>query len=315
LDNLAKRRAPWEPSSGNERDGIVKVFLTGGSGYIGQVVIATLIRHGHSVEALARNKRASVMLDGLGAAPVAGQLGDLDVLRTAAARVGAVIHLAQADSADAELAAATALQDGVGAGPYIHTGGTWVYGDTDGVADEAAPWNPPAVVAWRQPVESTVLGRVARAEHPVVIRPGLVYGGQNRLIDAFFATPAKTAGAVSYIGDGANHWALVHVDDVAELYVAALNARAGSDFIGVSGVNPTAKDVAAAVSRGVGLGGKTTSITLEQARATMGPIADAFALDQQLTPARAGSELGWVPHHTEPLDVLARGLRSAGRLP
>jgi hypothetical protein len=39
----------------------------------------------------------------------------------------------------------------------------------------------------------------------------------------------------------------------------------------------------------------------------MGPIADAFALDQQLSPANAGAELGWEPKHTDPLAVLARG--------
>ena len=45
-----------------------------------------------------------------------------------------------------DLAAATALQDGVGAGTYVYTGGSWVYGDTDGVQDETAPWNPPGLV-------------------------------------------------------------------------------------------------------------------------------------------------------------------------
>ena len=70
---------------------------------------------------------------------------------------------------------------------------------------------------------------------------------------------------------------------------------------------PTAKEVAEAAARGAGLDGKTVSITLEQARADMGPIADAFALDQRLTSAKARRELGWVPAHADPLGVLARG--------
>ncbi|WP_089106931.1 hypothetical protein [Streptomyces hyaluromycini] len=36
------------------------------------------------------------------------------------------------------------------------------------------------------------------------------------------------------IGDGSHHWALVQVDDIAELYVLALNAPAGSVYAGVS---------------------------------------------------------------------------------
>ncbi|MFG2357197.1 NAD-dependent epimerase/dehydratase family protein [Streptomyces sp. NPDC048521] len=285
----------------------MKVFLTGGSGYIGKATITALIRHGHTVEALARNERAADAVGALGAVPVLGGLGDLGVLNAAAARAEAVVHLAQADSGEADLAAAAAMQDGIGTGTYVHTGGTWVYGDTHGVADETAPWNPPALVAWRRPVEEAVLGRAERGGRPVVIQPGLLYGGENRLIDLFFTAPGKDAGAIPYIGDGGNHWALVHVDDIAELYVRALRAKAGSVYVGVGGVNPTAKEVALAVSRGAGLEGKIASISLEQAREQMGAVADAFALDQQFAPSRARAELGWTPAHTDPLAVLGRG--------
>lgn len=99
----------------------------------------------------------------------------------------------------------------------------------------------------------------------------------------------------------------MHIDDIAELYVAALKAAPGAVYVGVGGVNPTAKDCALALSRATGIDGKVVSISLEQARERMGPIADAFALDQRFTPARARAELGWVPTHTDPLAVLGRG--------
>jgi nucleoside-diphosphate-sugar epimerase len=285
----------------------MQVFVTGGSGYIGKAVVQALTRHGHTVRALARSERAAEAVRAFGAEPVRGGLTDLGVLNEAAARAGAVIHLAQAETGEEDLAAATAMQDGAGAGTYIHTGGTWVYGDTGGLVDEDAPWNPPALVAWRRPVEDAVLARADRGGRPVVIRPGLLYGGDNRLIDIFFTQPGREAGAIAYIGDGSQHWALVHVEDIAELYVAALRAGAGSVYAGVGGVNPTARECAEAISRGVGLGGKTRSISLEEARATMGGVADAFALDQQLTPARARAELGWTPAYTDPLAVFAQG--------
>ncbi len=283
----------------------MKVFLTGGSGYIGRATIAELRRQGHTVEALARSERAEEAVVTAGATAVLGGLADLEVLNHAAARAEAVIHLAQASTAEEDLAAATAMQDGVGAGTYVHTGGSWVYGDTDGVQDETAPWNPPAVVAWRKPVEDAVLARAADGGRPVIVQPGLLYGGDNRLIDIFFVQPGVRNGAIAYLGDGGAHWALVHIDDLAPLYVAALSAKAGSVYLGVGGVNPTAKEVAEALAHGAGLDGKTVSITLEQARAEMGPVADAFALDQQLTPAKARRELGWEPRHTDPLAVFA----------
>jgi nucleoside-diphosphate-sugar epimerase len=285
----------------------VKVFLTGGSGYIGRAVIAELIRQGHTVEALARSEESAKAVESAGAAAVRGGLGDLDALRGAAARCEAVIHLAQANSGEEDLAAANAMLDGVGSGTYVHTGGTWVYGDTDGVVDEDAPWNPPAVVAWRRPVEDAVLARAASGGRPVVVRPGLVYGSENRLIDICFVRPGKQAGAVPYIGDGTNRWALVHVDDIARLYVAALGAKAGAVYAGVGEVWPTAREVLQAAATGAGLDGRTVPVTLEQARAAMGPVADAFALDQRITPARARAELGWQPRHTDPLGVIAQG--------
>lgn len=285
----------------------MKVFVTGGSGYIGRAIIGELVAQGHAVEALARSERADAVVESIGATTVRGGLGDLDVLNQAAARSEAVIHLAQASSGEEDLAAATAMQDGVGGGVYIHTGGSWVYGDTHGPADESAGWNPPALVAWRQSVEQAVLERVAAGGRPVIIQPGLLYGGDNRLIDEFFIRPGVADGAIPVIGTGANHWALVHVEDLARLYAAALSAAAGSVYLGVGDVAPTAERVAHACARGAGLDGTTRSITIEQARESMGPVADAFALDQQLTSARAQADLDWAPRHGDPLGEFARG--------
>ncbi|MEU6852248.1 NAD-dependent epimerase/dehydratase family protein [Actinacidiphila alni] len=283
----------------------MKVFVTGGSGYIGQAVIRGLRRHGHKVTALARSERSAAAVSSAGATPVAGTLDEPSGLNRAAADAEAVIHLAQADSGEADLAAATAMQDALGSGIYIHTGGTWVYGNTDGLVDEDAPWDPPQVVAWRRPVEDAVLARAGQGGHPVIIRPGLLYGGANRLIDTFFTRPGVAAGAIPYIGDGSQHWALIHVSDLAELYVAALDATPGAVYVGVGGVNPTAREIAEAVSVGQGLNGRTQSLGLDAARSRMGPVADAFALDQQFTPARARRELNWQPAHTRPLDHFA----------
>jgi nucleoside-diphosphate-sugar epimerase len=210
----------------------MNVFITGGSGYIGVATIAALTREGHTVEALVRSDSSAGKLNG--AKPVRGALTELDVLQEAAGRADAVIHLAAdygPDAVQTERDATAAMLDGIGGGPFIHTGGVWVYGDTDGVADETAPLNPPGLVAWREASEASVMGG---GGHPVLVMPGLVYGDHAGLIETFFAGEPP----ISYIGDGSNHWPLVHRRDLAELYVLALDAPAGARYVGVGAGAP-----------------------------------------------------------------------------
>ncbi|WP_326953374.1 NAD-dependent epimerase/dehydratase family protein [Amycolatopsis sp. NBC_01286] len=283
----------------------MKVFLTGGSGYVGRPTIRALIRHGHEVSALARSETAARTVTDLGAHPVPGTLTDTAVLREAAASADGVIHLGQHygdDTAAVDDAAASAMQDGLGdRGVYVHTGGVWVYGDTAGVVTEDAPQNPPRITAWRRANEERVLSRGGR---PVLVMPGLVYGHGGGLAESFFAAPAREHGAVPVIGDGHNHWALVHADDIAELYALALQAPAKSVYAGVSGENIRLAEIADALSSAAGCPGRFEQLTLAEAEDRMGPIAEAFALDQRLTPDRARSELGWRPSHLDALSDL-----------
>jgi nucleoside-diphosphate-sugar epimerase len=288
----------------------MRVFLTGGSGYIGTATVKALVRHGHDVTALARSERSAAVVAALGAAPLSGDLADADVLRRAAADSDGVIHLGSdlgADTPAVDLAAARAMQEGIGdRGTYLHTGGVWVYGDTDGVVDEDAPQKPPQITAWRAENERQVLAAADRGGRPVLVMPGLVYGGGQGLAEYFFARPGRESGAVPLIGDGANRWAMVHVDDIAELYVLALGAAPGSVYAGVSDQNLPLADIVQALALAAGRPGSVERLSRAEAEQRMGPIAEAFALDQQFTAARARRDLGWSPAHLDALAELAR---------
>lgn len=280
----------------------MKVFVTGGSGYLGRATIRALVAEGHDVMALARSESAAHTVAELGATVVEGELRHLDVLRAGAAQADASIQLAQEWSesgAQLDRAAAGAMIDGAGEKPYVHTGGTWMWGNTDGVVDESAPWAPPTWLAWLVDNHRYVLEHAA---HPVLVLPGVVWGHHGGLLENLFVTPARDRGVVHYIGDGTGHCALAHVDDIAELYVAALRAPAGGIYAGVDDERPTYRQLAEALSRAAGCPGRVESISADQAQAELGGLADAFVLDQQLTAARARSELGWAP---TPRDVLA----------
>jgi nucleoside-diphosphate-sugar epimerase len=276
----------------------MKVLVTGGSGYLGQPTIRALRAHGHQAVALVRSDDAARRVESLGAVAVRGDLTDSAVLRGAAEDADAAIHLAQdrgPDTATVDLAAATAIQDGLGSRPYVHTGGLWVYGNTTQIVDETAPQSPPPITAWRADNEKQVLARAATGGHPVLVMPGVVYGYGGGLIGEFLGKPAST-GSAHYIDSGENRWAMVHVDDAAELYVAALSAPAGGVYAAVDDTqSPTMRQVAEAVSIAAGQPGTASSVTIGQARREFGPLADAFALDQRLTATRARRELNWAP--------------------
>ncbi|MEP7177048.1 MAG: NAD-dependent epimerase/dehydratase family protein, partial [Gemmatimonadales bacterium] len=141
----------------------------------------------------------------------------------------------------------------------------------------------------------------------VVIRPAVVYG-RGGGITAGFAQSARDEGAARYVGTGKNRWPLVHVDDLADLYLLALErAPAGTLLLGTAGTPRSVRELAEAASRGAGAGGRTASTPLEEARKTMGAYADALVLDQQATSRKAEELLGWHPSRPDALEDLERG--------
>src|SRR4051794_9682360 len=238
----------------------MRVFITGGSGYIGSALIPALIAAGHDVTALLRDDDSSRKVGGAGAAPIRGEMSAVDVLRAAARAADGVIHLAPS-SPDTDLAASEAMQVDLGDGPFVFTGGVWVYGNTHGVADETAPLAPPPIVAWRVKNTDIIMQSTKRGGRPILVMPGAVYGDGGGLIQGTMIEPAKAQGYAGYIGDGANHMALVHVHDIAQLYVLALDASPGSRFGGVGHFGDTMRELAGAASTAAGAGGATRSIT------------------------------------------------------
>ena len=282
------------------------VFVTGGSGYLGRALLRELGDDGDRVSALARSDAAAAVVRGLGATPVRGDLDDVALLRAAAARADAVVHLGQvgADTAAVDLAAEEAMLDGVGPGPYVHTGGLWVFGTTDGVADENAPLRPPRLTAWRVANERRVLSRSEHGGHPVVVMPAIVYGQARGLVQSSLV---DTAGErVLFPGAGANRWGLVHVDDIAQLYLRALGAPAGQSYLGVTQCLPVV-EVAQALARAPGNPQRAVSVSTEEFAGRLGLLGEALLMDQQLSADRARQQLGWSPTHLDAVAELARG--------
>ena len=293
----------------------MKVFVTGATGYIGSSVAAALLTHGHVVIGLARSSESAQKLKNCGVEPFRGDIRDKNSFSAAAREADAMIHAASPnDSTSAE--ADNAVIDTVcetlqGTDkPFIYTSGIWVIGETGNkVADEDSSLYPIDLVKWRAVCEQRVLA-AAKGDSCIrasVLRPGIVYGRGGGIPASFFQS-AKERGTVVFVGDGENRWPVVHVDDLADLYVRVLKIEEGGlVFHGISEEAVKVRDIAIAASEGAGIPGKISPWPLAEARETLGLFADALALDQQISSAKTRTQLGWEPKAPRVMDELRQG--------
>jgi nucleoside-diphosphate-sugar epimerase len=279
----------------------MRVFVTGGTGYIGMAVVGELLAAGHSVLAMVRRPESGRQLEINGARLHVGNLKDPESYREAAADHEAIVHTAFEGSAEgvaADRTAVEALLEAASLGKtesLVYTSGIWVLGETgEKPALESTPiTNPAPLVAWRPPHERMVLEAATDRLATAVIRPGVVYGGRGGLIASYFES-AEREGAARYVGDGLNRVPLIHVEDLGRFYRLVVEHRARGVFHAVDGTAVPLSELARAASEAAGQAGATRSLPLAEAREKMGPFADALALDQLIESERT-AEIGWRP--------------------
>jgi nucleoside-diphosphate-sugar epimerase len=277
----------------------MRVLLTGGTGYLGSNVLRTMRERGHDTYALVRSDKAAQAVTDAGAEALVGDLADVPWLTRQLAGVDGAINLAALDATgeDAVIDAAVAAFAGT-AKPFVYTSGLWMWGDGADLTEES-PFRSPAILAWKVERQGRVLRSGIKAS---AIAPAVVYGhGQGLPAGMFTFGPRTEDGALRLIGDGTQHWATVHIDDLADLYLRVLErAPGGETYIGASGVNPTVREMAEAAA------GRVAPETADESRDRLGAyFADALLLDQQAGGQTARQRLGWNPTHPDVLVELA----------
>jgi nucleoside-diphosphate-sugar epimerase len=286
----------------------LKLFMTGGTGFIGQAVARKAISLGHQVTALVRNdtSAAASALARLGVTLHSGDLREPQSFAAAAGSAEGVIHTAStndASAAAADEAAAIAMLSHLHPGAaFVYTSGTWVYGNTEGeLATEASALNPTPLIAWRPAVEQQVLALAARRSiAAVILRPAIVHGYGGGIVGMLAGMVGQT-GSVRVVGDGRNHWPAVHLDDLATAYLSAVERAASGDgrvtgqiFNVVAENAVVVGEVGEAIRASVGAN-RLDYWPLDDARKSLGLFADALALDQTVSGKHARRVLGWEP--------------------
>ncbi|MDN4615226.1 NAD-dependent epimerase/dehydratase family protein [Leifsonia sp. F6_8S_P_1B] len=286
----------------------MSILLTGATGFIGTSVLPRLIEEGHRVTALVRDAEKAAIVEAAGAVALIGDATDADLVARAALDSDGVIHLASAQDVDPVLIDAVLRGLEGSDKPFVQTGGIWTYGSSSDITEDS-PAAPPAITAWRGANEARVLG--AEGVRGMVVVPSIVYGHGKGLPNVIVDAPRGegVAPALRLIGDGSQHWATVHVDDLAALYVLALEqGDAGATYIGASGANPTVRQLGEAAATAARIVGGVEAEPVAETEERLGAgLAEALLLDQQARGAKARIDLGWEPNGPTLLDELTSG--------
>ena len=198
----------------------MKLFLTGGTGFVGHHIAARFIEAGWDVTALVRESSKSDELKSLGATLVTGDLLNADTYQDGLEKSDLAINCAglikavsydqfrrvNADGA-AEVARAAERS---GVPRYVLISSIAAAGPTDGAGNElAGPVS--SYGSSKREGERKVLEK-AKGMEVVIIRPPIIYGPRDRGFFSAFKMAHK--GWFPMYGNGTYQFSIVHVEDL-----------------------------------------------------------------------------------------------------
>jgi nucleoside-diphosphate-sugar epimerase len=280
------------------------MLVTGASGFLGRVVSAELIARGHPVAALVRRPGSEPP----GTAAVVGDLTDAASIRAAvrSAVPDCVVHLAaeigtQRSSRkinEVNVRGMRWLVDACEAAGVrrLVFASTVVTGDARGaMLTEDAPL-PVQTAYGRSKQEGERILRDSTLEG-IVIRPGHIYGPGGWYAGEIVKRLCQP-GRFVVVGDGANLWDVVHVEDVANAFVdAAEKARPGTCLHCADDHAVTQYEFVAQTARALGVGTPRRSPVWLARLVTGGGPATTVVRSARTSNAKLKRELGWTPRY------------------
>lgn len=299
----------------------MKVLLLGAGGFVGFPAAQAFVRAGHIVYGLTRSTDKAQIFAEEEIIPVVGDVTDTESWTPLIATVDVVIDavgspdnstLAGKLVAAAASAAKSLRPSHAPKLTYIYTSGTWVHGENrkDTKTDTSPLTEPIPLVAWRPAVEQQVVTNPD--VNGIVIRPALVYGRSGSITAQLFQTAYN--GKVSWYGTPGGRWAVIHTDDVAELFLLAAEKSAlvsGKIFDAANDTTVSVDDLLSRLLEVSGAQGPFEYVKPENL------YQSAIATTSLLRPYLARSLLGWHPKKAgliEGLETYYNAWKAAAKL-
>jgi len=273
------------------------VFVTGATGFVGTSVVGHLLSAGHTVTGLARSDASAAKLDARGATVLRGDLTETDKLAAAAAAADGVIHTGFIHdfsnfmhSVAVDKAAIEAMGGALeGSGkPLLVTSGIGLLKSGQVATEADMPDGSSPRLS-----EAAAMPFADRGVKAMMIRlPPSVHGdGDHGFVPANIGF-ARQHGRAAYIGDGANRWPAVHVEDAGRLYLAALEkGEAGGRYHPIGDHGIPFREIAETIGRKLGV--PTVSLTGDAVAEHFSWMAGFAAMDVPADSAWTEEQLGW----------------------
>ena len=287
-----------------------KVFITGVAGYIGGSVAAKLVQAGYKVKGLTRLEANKSKLAVIGIEAVVGDLSDIALVTKEAEEADIVIDAADSDNEEAVKIFLNALK---GSGKiFIHTSGSSIVSDQangepgeniydDHLYDQGSKFVPDVQKQSRVDIDKLVLSASANDIKSIVICPCLIYGKgsgikpENQQI-LNLINEARQTGVAKAIGRGENIWSTVHIDDLTELYLKAIEKAEGGLFLFAENGEITFKQIAQTIKLALNLKTEVLAWPVQEAIDKLGFGTAVFGLGSNSRIRGVVSRsLGWQP--------------------
>jgi nucleoside-diphosphate-sugar epimerase len=291
----------------------MKVFVIGGTGFLGTFLIPKLRENGHDITVLTRDKRKVDQLESLGINTIIGDLLHPNPILTAIPAQDVILSIAMPEVKPGRISrkklkalqkeTKTLFSTPIAIAekcqcPLIVTLGTSFTTHGEETADET--WSIERIgIARVGELVDPILSEVLQTGVPPLIQllPGQIYGPGGLFKKFMYAWMKK--GKYRVVGAGDNYIPRIHVEDCAEAYVQALEKMpVGERFIIADDGPCTTREFADCMAENMKVP-KPKSVPGFVIRAVLGKLLyETITLNCRVSNAKAKEQLEWQPIYT-----------------